>query len=267
MAEQDLKQFSGNAPENYERYFVPRIGRPMAEELINRAALRSGERVLDVACGTGVVTRLAKEKVGTGSVTGLDLTPGMLEVARKVTPPEMGITWQEANAESIPLPDASFDVVLCGLGLQLMPNKATALREMKRMLVSGGRLLLSTPGRMPAPFGAIEAALGRHFGPQTAGFVKAVFSLNDPAVLQTLMLEAGLNEVTVETIERRLNMPGPREFLWQYIQSTPLAGPVMTADASKRDAMEREAVQGLERFVEQGQVMVDQGVLVATART
>ena len=266
MAEQGLKQFSGNAPENYERYFVPRIGRPMAEELINRAALRSGERVLDVACGTGVVARLAKEKVGPGSVTGLDLTPGMLEVARKVTPPEMGITWHEANAESMPLPDASFDVVFCGLSLQLMPNKVTALLEMKRVLVPGGRLLLSTPGRMPAPFGAIEAALSHHIGPQTAGFVKAVFSLNDPAVLQTLMQEAGLNDVTVEPLERRLSMPTPREFLWQYIQSTPLAGPVMTADASKRDALEREVVQGLEGFVEQGQVILDQRVLIGTAR-
>jgi ubiquinone/menaquinone biosynthesis C-methylase UbiE len=266
MAEQDLKQFSGNAPENYERYFVPRIGRPMAEELINRAGLRSGERVLDVACGTGVITRLAKEKVGPGNVTGLDVTPGMLDVARQATPPEMGITWHEANAESMPLPDASFDVVFCGLSLQLMPNKVTALREMKRVLVSGGRLLLSTPGRMPGPFGAIERALSHHFGPQTAGFVKAVFSLNDQAALQTLMLEAGLNEVIVETIERRLSMPAPREFLWQYIQSTPLAGPVMTADPSKRDAMEREAVQGLERFVEQGQVTLDQGALLATAR-
>jgi ubiquinone/menaquinone biosynthesis C-methylase UbiE len=266
MAEQELGRFSGSAPENYERYFVPRIGRPMAEELIARASLRSGERVLDVACGTGVVTRLAKEKVGSGPVTGLDLTPGMLAVARSVTPGEMAITWQEGNAESLPFPDNSFDVVLCGLSLQLMPNRVTALREMKRVLDSGGRLLLSTPGRMPAPFGAIEGALARHLGPEAAGFVKAVFSLHDPQVLQTLMSEAGLKEIHVESLNKRLEMPAPREYFRQYIESTPLAKLAKGADASKRDAMEREAVEGLERFVDQGHVILDQEALIGTAR-
>lgn len=266
MAEQELRQFSGSAPENYERYFVPRIGRPMAEELIARAHLRPGERVLDVACGTGVITRIAKDKVGSGPVTGLDLTPGMLEVARSVTPSDMEITWHEGNAESLPFPDASFDVVFCGLSLQLMPNKVTALREMKRVLVPGGRLLLSTPGRMPAPFGAIEGALARHIGPETAGFVKAVFSLHDPSQLQTLMSEAGLNDIHVEPLTKRLEMPAPRDYFWQYIQSTPLAKPVMGADAAKRDALEREAVDGLERFAEHDHVILDQGVLIGSAR-
>jgi len=266
MAEQELGRFSGSAPENYERYFVPRIGRPMAEELIARAALQPGERVLDVACGTGVITRLAKEQVGSGPVTGLDLTPGMLAVAKSVTSTELGITWREANAESMPLADDAFDVVFCGLSLQLMPNKVTALREMRRVLAPEGRLLLSTPGRMPAPFGAIEGALSRNIGPETAGFVKAVFSLDDPAALQAMMMESGLQDIHVERVERRLRMPAPRDFLWQYIQSTPLARAVMEADPAKRDALEHEAVEGLERFVEQDHVILDQGVLIGTAR-
>jgi SAM-dependent methyltransferase len=196
----------------------------------------------------------------------LDLTPGMLAVARSVTPSDMGITWQEGNAESLPFPDDSFNVVFCGLSLQLMPNKVTALREMRRVLVPGGRLFLSTPGEMPAPFGAIEGALSRHIGPETAGFVKAVFSLHDPSQLQTLMQEAGLKDVSVETVKRRLSMPSPRDFLWQYVQSTPLAAAVMAADPAKRDALEREAVDGLARFVEQDHVILNQGALIGTAR-
>ena len=266
MEEQELKRFGGSAPENYERYFVPTIGKPVADELIARAALRPGERVLDVACGTGVITRMAKERVGSGAVSGLDVTPGMLEVARAVTPSDMGITWHEANAESMPFPDASFDVVCCGLSLQLMPNKVTALREMKRTLVPGGRLLLSTPGRMPGPFAAIEGALGRHIGPATSGFVNAVFSLHDPTQLETLMSEAGLTQVRVESLLIRLRMPAPREFLWQYIQSTPLAAAVMSANPSDRDAMERQAVQELEPFVNQGHVTYEQGILIGSAR-
>jgi len=265
MAEKEFfKDQVDSAPENYERYFVPRIGKPMATELISRAALRPGERVLDVACGTGVIARLAKDEVGpSGTVTGFDLNPGMLEVARSVTP--SGITWREANAESIPFPEASFDVVFCGLSLQFM-NRLNALREMRRVLVPEGRLLLSTPGRTPAAFEAIESALARHIGPETAGFVRAVFSLHDPDTLRTLLSEAGLQDVKVEAITNTLRMPPPREFIWQYIHSTPLAPAVLGADASKQEAFEHEAIQGLERFVDRGELILDQAALIATAR-
>src|SRR3546814_10556694 len=104
----------------------------ISADLVRNAALREGERVLDVACGTGVVTRLASEQVGaTGAVSGLDVNPGMLAVARAATPEGMSIEWHEANAEAMPLPDASFDVVLCQLGLQFMPDRQAALREMR----------------------------------------------------------------------------------------------------------------------------------------
>ena len=111
MAEQHFgTAYGGNLPANYERFFVPAIGAPLATDLIRLAALRPGERVLDVACGTGVVARLASQQVGdTGTVTGLDVNPGMLAVARSATPPDMPIDWHEASAEAMSLPDASFD--------------------------------------------------------------------------------------------------------------------------------------------------------------
>src|SRR5512146_3463808 len=108
------KTYSGSAPENYERYFVPQIGAPLAADLLEIAALRPGERVLDVACGTGVVARLAAQRVGpTGSVAGLDLNPGMLAVARSVAPSDSSIQWYESSAEAMPLSDETFDAVLC----------------------------------------------------------------------------------------------------------------------------------------------------------
>jgi len=129
MAEEQLhKPDGGNPPANYERFFVPAIGAPLAKDLIRVAALRPGERVLDVACGTGVVARFASEQVGTtGTVVGLDVNPGMLAVARSATPPGMSIEWHQASAEGMPFPDAAFDVVLCQMGLQFMPNKQAAL--------------------------------------------------------------------------------------------------------------------------------------------
>src|SRR3546814_20922707 len=89
-------------PENYQRFFVPAIGAPFAADLVRNAALREGDRVLAVACGTGVVTRLASEQVGApGAVAGLDVNPGMLAVAPAATPAGASIQWPEADAEAV----------------------------------------------------------------------------------------------------------------------------------------------------------------------
>src|SRR5213594_3722286 len=125
-----FKQYGGNAAENYERYFVPTIGTPFATALLDAAGLHRGERVLDVACGTGVVTRLAAERVGPdGALGGLDINPAMLAVARSVSSSGAPIEWHEASAESLPLADGSFDVVLSSLGLQFVSDKLSALGE------------------------------------------------------------------------------------------------------------------------------------------
>jgi len=137
MAGQTLELTLGaNPAENYQRFFVPQIGAPVAADLLAAARLLPGERVLDVACGTGVVARLAAERVGpSGTVAGLDIHPAMLAVARSES--TSGARWYEASAESMPLADATFDVVLCQMGLQFVTDKRAALREMHRVLVPG----------------------------------------------------------------------------------------------------------------------------------
>src|SRR5207247_1537305 len=144
MSKQEQWQLSGNAAEIYERYLGPAIFGPWAPVLIERAALKPGERVLDVACGTGVVTRLAAQQVApTGKVSGLDLNPAMLAVARsRPSTSAVAISWHEGNALALPFPDATFDVVCCQLGLQYFADRPLALREMHRVLVPRGRLAL-----------------------------------------------------------------------------------------------------------------------------
>lgn len=262
-----FKHYGGSAAENYQRYFVPTIGAPLAADLVDVAALRPGERVLDVACGTGVVARLAAERVGaTGTVAGVDLNPGMLAVARSVTPRGMSIEWYQTSAEAMPLPDEAFDVVLCQLGLQFLPDKPAAMREMKRVLVPAGRLVINVVGPKPPVFTILAEALARHIKPETSGFVDLVFSLHDTGELQRLISDAGFHDVAIQYNTRTLRLPPPEEFLWQIVQSTPLADAVAQVDEDRRAALERDVVASWQAFVEDGALTLQLGIAAATAR-
>lgn len=262
-----FETYGGSAPENYERYFVPAIGEPMAHGLVAAAELQDGQRVLDVACGTGIVARLAAAQVGAeGTVAGVDVNPGMLAVAGAATPGELAIEWHRADAGDLPLPDRSFDVVLCQMGLQFVADKPAALREMRRVLDAGGRLALNVPGPTPAPFARLADTLGDHLRPEVAGFVHAVFSLHDPLELQHLVAAGGFEDVAVDRSTASLDLPPPREFLWQYVHSTPLAGPLAQAGAETRRSIEQEVAAAWEEFVEDGAMRLDVDVLTVTAR-
>ena len=256
MAQKEINQtqqhystsYGGNLAENYERFFVSAIGEPLARDIIDLAGLKPGERVLDVACGTGIIARLAAEQVG-GTVTGLDINPGMLAVARKTVSPNNSFEWYEASAEEMPLADESFDVVLSQAGLQFVPDKLRALNEMYRVLVPGGRLYLNVPGRIAPVFSIFADAIERHAGAEAAGFARHVFSLHETDVLERLIVDAGFKDVEVRVYDKEFKLPAPKEFLWQYVYSTPLADVIEQIDEERRNALEEEVV-AISRLVE-----------------
>ena len=245
MSDHEPWQLTGNAAELYERYLVPAITGVWAADLVRRAGLQLGERVLDAACGTGIVARLAAEQVGAqGAVVGLDLNTAMLAVARTLpSPAGAPITWTEASVLAMPFPDASFNVVLCQLGLQFFPERPQTLREMRRVLIPGGRLLLSVFGPLahnPAPQ-ALAEALDRHFGPHASAIKRAEHDLDDPAALADLVVGAGFAEVSIETTTQQIRFPSPREYVRIQFAATPLAT-LMKEMSSDQQAALAEAV-------------------------
>jgi len=252
-------------PETYENFFVQHIGRPIATDLIDAAALRPGERVLDVGCGTGIVARLAREKIAEARLAGLDPEPGMLDVARRVAG-GLGIEWHQASAESMPLEDAAFDVVLSQMALQFVPDRPAALREMARVLAAGGRLVFSVVGPRPAAFGVLAEALATHIGPDSARFVNGVFSLYEDRELEDLVAGAGLTAVEVGSTIKTLRLPEPEAFLRGYVNGTPLAPVVARASDEARQALQKDVVDGWQPYVEGGTFTVEVPVVVVTAR-
>lgn len=246
--------------ENYERFFVPAIGEPVAKDLIQKAELRFGEHVLDVACGTGIIARLAFQHVGEkGTVIGTDINPGMLLVARSITS-DLPIEWQEANAEDLPFKDESFDVVFCQMGLQFMDDKLAALKEMHRVLKSGGRLFLNLPGPAGEPFAILAEVLERNISPKAKDFVYEVFSLNDTNAIKQLFYNAGFSNVDVDAKIKTLSLPAPKDFLWQYLYSTPLAKIISEADEEEKELLEEEVVDKWQNFVENDYLLYDQRI-------
>jgi SAM-dependent methyltransferase len=256
--------------ENYERYFVPAIFEGWATDLLDETRPRQGERVLDVACATGIVARLAAARVGqTGTTVGLDLNPGMLAVARSAAGPGALIEWQQGNAEDMPLPDGTFDLVLCQQGLQFFPNKNMAMREMHRVLAPGGRLALSVwcdIERIPG-YAALADAFGSHAGPEAAGFMKMTGSVSLEQ-LQGLFDASDFQQVSIRSQSRIIRFASPEAFVWEMVQCTPLAwmASVNQADESTRTTVVNELSAKLQPYLENGSLAFPIEASVATAQ-
>lgn len=195
----------------YHEYFGPAIFEPLMEHVVGLAQPAPGERVLDVACGTGILTRAVAERVGgQGRVTGVDINPVMVEAARSL-PTETEIEWREGDGTNLDLPDAAFDLVCCQQGLQFFPDRAAGSAEMRRVLDDGGRAAVAVWQGIDAHplYAAMAAAEEPHLGALGVEISRdqliAPFSLGDEDELTGLLLDAGFADVdiTARTIEAR----------------------------------------------------------------
>ncbi len=183
--------------EIYDQYFVPALFRQWGPVVADVAQLAPGQRVLDVACGTGALTADVCERVGpTGAVVGLDANPQMLEVARGKG---LNVDWRDGSAEALPFDDGSFDTVVSQFGLMFFTDRCTALREMRRVLRPGSRLAVAVCDGLERSPGylALAELLQRMFGQSVADSFRAPFVLGDTERLQSLCNEAGLDHATV----------------------------------------------------------------------
>jgi SAM-dependent methyltransferase len=202
-----------DAASTYEQFFVPALFQEWPARVVAAANLQSGQRVLDVACGTGVLTRELARRAGTsGRVAGLDINPGMLTVARRQVP---GVEFREGSADALPFADQSFDLVTCQFGLMFFADRARALREMLRVLVPGGRVVAvvwDSLDNTPA-YAAEVRLLQRLAGDRAAEALRAPFVLGDRRVLVQLFESVGLKSPVIETHEGTARFPSIRSIV------------------------------------------------------
>jgi ubiquinone/menaquinone biosynthesis C-methylase UbiE len=263
-SEAEKWQLEGTAPELYERYLVPTVTLPWAHDLVERAGVAQGDHVLDVACGTGVVARVASARVGgTGRVVGLDVNTGMLDVARAGFP---GIEWVEGSALALPFDAGEFGIVVCQLGLQFFDDRLGALQEMHRALADAGRAAASvftSIERNPAAL-ALSDALDRHLGEAASLAKRSEHSFADSAELRELFIASGFAGVRIETVTRTIRFPSVEEWVGIQLAATPLASLVSRRDGLVTQISD-DVAAALASFVDSDGFAFPQEVHVALA--
>ncbi len=208
--------------EAYEEKFVPALFAEWAPVLTAFAGVAAGQTVLDVACGTGIVTRTIADRLGgRGSVVGLDLNEAMLTVARRVRP---DIDYRQGDAGALPFDDESFDTVTCQMALMFFPDRGLALREMARVTADGGTVAVLVPSSLDAQsvWGPFVEVAARHAGPDAVSLLSTYWSCGDLDELQRLFKAAGLDVTATETRFGTAMFPSIDALVATEVESTPL---------------------------------------------
>jgi SAM-dependent methyltransferase len=261
----------------YQDFFGPAIFEPLRAHVIELAAPRRAERVIDVACGTGIVTRALAERVGPGGrVVGVDLNPMMIEVARSLPAPAGAIEWREGDGTALDLPDAAFDLACCQQGLQFFPDRAAGAAELRRVLATGGRAVVAAWQGLDAH--PLYAALADAEEPHLAALgveitraeLTAPFSLGDAGALRALLTGAGFGEVEIATRTIQARFPGADRFVERMEHAYAAVMPRFAADPAAfqayLDAIARDTRPIVESHRDGDDVVIPMHANIALAR-
>jgi ubiquinone/menaquinone biosynthesis C-methylase UbiE len=262
----------GSVAGTYDEIYLPRIFIPWARLLLERAALRPGEAVLDVATGPGTVARLAAEQVGPqGRVVGADVSEAMIAIAR-AKPPLSGaakVEYVVSPAAPLAVEDGAFDVVTCQQGLQFFPDRAAAVREMRRVLKPGGRVVAAVWREIALQpcFAALDAALGECLPAEQAEPYGLPFRWPKAADLADAFRNEGFAAVSVTELRHPLTFEGGISQVVSTLAASPIAATVAGLDAETRGRLWSAAERRLTLLVVAGQVRTQMVSNLVTART
>lgn len=233
--------FAGSIPEKYDRHMVPLIFEPYAADMARRVAALSPSAVLEIAAGSGVVTRdLAPRLSKDASYVVTDLNQPMLDYAASRQPPDPRITWRQADALALPFEDAAFDVVCCQFGAMFFPDRVRGYREARRVLKAGGHYIFSVWDRIEENVFAddVTNALARIFPSDPPRFLaRTPHGYHDTAAIRRDVEEAGFSRVAIETRAEQSPASSPRVPAVAYCQGTLLRNEIEAREAGKLESV------------------------------
>jgi ubiquinone/menaquinone biosynthesis C-methylase UbiE len=262
--------FVGDIPKNYDRYLGPMLFHGFADDLAERVKVAAGMRLLETACGTGIVTRrLADRLRGRGSIVATDLNEAMIVHGRTEMPAGAGhVEWQPADATSLPFPDRSFDAVVCQFGLMFFPDKAVGIREAFRVLKPGGHYLFNVWDAMDRnSFARItHETVGKFFPTDPPMFYTVPFSLHDPEPIKKMLVEAGFGQIEVTHLAKQGSSPSAAEATIGLIEGNPILGAIMERRPAALDEIKRATAVAVAAELGDRPVRVPLNAIVFQAR-
>lgn len=241
-------QLSGDAPTTYTR-FGYKVMEPWTDDLIRSGRCRDGDRVLDVACGPGLVANRVNQVSGKlCMVTGIDLNEGMLNIARR----NPAIEWHQGSASELPFGESSFDVVVCQQGLQYFSDRAGAVKEMARVLSPGGRVALNVWGALERQIfhAALVEGIGKFLGADAKSAFDLAFSLNSADELRKLAAGAGLTDICVRFEQRTMRYPTASGMATGFMGATPVTDQFLAMPDDRRSAFIAYVADQLTSYVD-----------------
>ena len=223
MNNHDRGQVVATAAEIYDQFFVPALFAEWPARVLKAAHVQTGDKILDVACGTGILARTAVSLIGSqGAVVGIDINEGMLAIAQKKAPQ---ISWKIAPAESLPFDNGTFDRVVSQFGLMFFTDQVKAITEMKRVLRPGGSLAVAVWDRLDKTpgYATVAQILEALFGQEVANSIEAPYNLGDKQRLTSLFAAAGIENMTIQTITGQARFSSVDSWIYTDIKGWTLA--------------------------------------------
>jgi len=261
--------FAGSIPENYDRHLGPVLFEPYAQDLAMLLKVGDGARVLEVACGTGILTRHLRNRLPAGAdLVATDLNQPMIDFARRKLVGMKGIKWQAADACSLPFPKASFDALVCQFGLMFVPDKEVALREARRVLAPGGTCLFSVWDSLERNTFAKVAheTIAGFFPVDPPTFYQVPFSLHRQDALKEMLAGAGFGEIRIEPVSLRGESPDARDLARGLVEGNPTGNTIRERGRVKADDVIQAVAVALAREFGDRPVRIPLHALVATGR-
>lgn len=233
MAETNIS-FSGSIPQLYDRYLGPVLFDPYATDLARRVAAQATSPVLEMACGTGIVTRQLRAHLASAvEIVATDLSQPMLDYAQTKLPTLKNVTWHQADIAALPFPAAAFPTVVCQFGLMFVPDKQAAFREAHRVLRKDGVFAFNVwDGVAANPFARItHETLAQLFPTDPPQFLTP-FTFNDPGVLRQLLTAHGFHDVQLETVTLEARSESAQALALGFVQGSPFSAAIQDRRAS-----------------------------------